>query len=77
MKGKRYIRLEAKFTIMSKDYPDIVLKASRQTDTSCRITFPWLGVEYYKRIVHDNGRVEFIPVDFIESTVGVANGDDK
>jgi|WetSurMetagenome_2_1015567.scaffolds.fasta_scaffold27394_6 hypothetical protein len=44
---------------------------------SYRITIPNLGVEWYKRIVHDDGRIELIPVEMLETTVGVANGNDK
>jgi hypothetical protein len=43
---------------------------------SHRITIPNLGVEYYKRIIHENGRIELIPVEMMETSVGVKNGND-
>jgi hypothetical protein len=59
---------------MSVAHKDTVIKASKQTDTSCKITIPYLGTEYYKRIVHDNGRIELIPVEMMESAMGEKNG---
>lgn len=47
---------------------------SRLAKPSYRITIPNLGVEYYRRVIHPDGRIEFIPVDFMESSVGTENG---
>lgn len=55
---------------MSKDHKDTVIKASKQTDTSYKVTIPYLGIEYYKRVVHENGRIELIPMEIFESGTG-------
>jgi len=37
---------------------------------SYRVTIPDMGVEYYKRIIHPDGRIELIPVEMMEISVG-------
>lgn len=40
---------------------------------SYRITIPNLGTEWYRRIIHDDGRIELIPMEMMESATGVKN----
>jgi hypothetical protein len=48
-----------------------MVKVQRQL-TSSKLSIPAsLKPDYYKRYVHEDGRIEFIPVEIMEHSVGV------
>jgi hypothetical protein len=47
---------------------------SKVGKASYRVTIPNLGVEYYMRIIHPDGKIELVPVEIMESATGSENG---
>lgn len=57
--------------------PNIVVQASRRTPTSNSVPVP-VGIHFYRRIIHFDGRIEFIPIrsiDAIDSVEDAAAAD--
>jgi len=40
------------------------------------ISIPDLGVDYYQRDIYDDGHIEFTPIEFMKSAIGVKNGNE-
>jgi len=62
---------------MSSEHKDTLVKAQTATvSTTRRLMIPYLGVEWYRRIIHSDGRIEFIPQLVMDANAEGA-GDEK
>lgn len=69
-----FILFKRQLNNMSEKHKDTLVKATIVTPQSRRLTIPNLGEELYKRVVHDDGVIEFIPQVTMKSATVVENG---